>query len=258
MKKSEQKIRTFREVSRTRRVDNWYRRQLKQVAAMIDLIAREYQSSDPQAYARNVQMELFDYAETLEQWADLIARQFIARVDEADRLTWRQIGDELAADTKRRIRDMRGDPAYREMIRRQVDLIKSLPTEAAAKAQEIARQGMANGERYADIVDRIAGLGKITESRAVLIARTESSRARTDFTMMRAKAAGSTKFIWHTAGDGAVRESHRKLDGKIFDWSNPPVCDHGKGGAPIRALPGQVFNCRCWSEPLFEKSIYEK
>ena len=94
--RKEQKIRTFREVSRTRRVDNWYRRQLKQVAAMIDLIAREYQSSDPQAYARNVQMELFDYAETLDQWADLIARQFIARVDEADRLTWRQLGDELA------------------------------------------------------------------------------------------------------------------------------------------------------------------
>ena len=45
-------------------------------------------------------------------------------------------------------------------------------------------------------------------------------------------------YIWHTQGDGKVRESHAERDGKVFSWDNPPEGGH----------PGEGYNCRCWAE----------
>lgn len=47
-------------------------------------------------------------------------------------------------------------------------------------------------------------------------------------------------YIWHTAGDDRVRESHAANAGKVFAWAHPP----GTGN------PGEDFNCRCWAEPV--------
>ncbi|HIV44705.1 MAG TPA: minor capsid protein [Candidatus Parasutterella gallistercoris] len=130
-----------------------------------------------------------------------------------------------------------------------------MPMEAAKKAQEWAASGLSDGQRYADIAQRIKNeLGGVTESRAICIARTETARARSNFTQARAQAVGSTHYVWHTVGDNAVRPRHRELDRTVHSWSDPPICDVGAGGTPIRSHPGCVFNCRCWPEPLF----YEK
>ncbi len=50
---------------------------------------------------------------------------------------------------------------------------------------------------------------------------------------------GYTHYIWHTQGDGKVRESHAVNNGKVFAWDNPPEVGH----------PGEDYNCRCWAEP---------
>lgn len=146
-------------------------------------------------------------------------------------------------------------PIFNRLREEQVALIRSLPMEAAKKAQEWVASGLSDGQRYADIAQRIKNeLGGVTESRAICIARTETARARSNFTQARAQAVGSTHYVWHTVGDNAVRPRHRELDKTVHAWSDPPICDVGAGGTPIRSHPGCVFNCRCWPEPLF----YEK
>lgn len=55
---------------------------------------------------------------------------------------------------------------------------------------------------------------------------------------------GISSFRWVTKMDGKVRESHRKLNGEIFQYDNPPIVD----GRPI--LPGEDFGCRCTDMPI--------
>jgi len=51
------------------------------------------------------------------------------------------------------------------------------------------------------------------------------------------------EYIWHTAGDDKVRESHAARDGETFSWDSPPEGGH----------PGEAENCRCTAEDVPEE-----
>lgn len=207
----------------------------------------------------DLQMSLFDYSVRLDEWARSVADIMIRRASSADYETWTRVGKRISRETRRKLKDAAVGPVYSRLQEEQVTLIQSLPLEAAKKAQEWTQKALENGERYADIAKRIkSDLGPVTQTRAVCIARTETARARTNFTRARAQAVGSTHYVWHTVGDGAVRPSHRALDKTVHAWNDPPICDTGAGGGPIRSHPGCVFNCRCWPEPLFYEKDDEK
>jgi SPP1 gp7 family putative phage head morphogenesis protein len=54
------------------------------------------------------------------------------------------------------------------------------------------------------------------------------------------KAARETeRYVWRTRGDIKVRPAHRRNDGRIFSWSDPPSTGH----------PGVGYNCRCEAVP---------
>lgn len=128
----------------------------------------------------------------------------------------------------------------------QVELITSLPLEAARRVQEKARANLIEGKRFSEII--IEGL---TPARATLIARTETAKASAILMQVRAMRAGSSKYIWWTANDGNVRASHKALEGTTQRWDNPPGHEEG-GGRIYYSHPGQIFNCRCFAAPLFE------
>jgi len=67
--------------------------------------------------------------------------------------------------------------------------------------------------------------------------------------MERQKEIGVDSYVWNTAHDERVRDSHREKDGKTFKWSEPPA-DTGH--------PGEDFQCRCIGIPVFEDSILMK
>lgn len=46
------------------------------------------------------------------------------------------------------------------------------------------------------------------------------------------------KYKWRTQKDPKVREEHKKREGDIFSWDDPPYDGH----------PGEAFGCRCWAE----------
>lgn len=180
----------------------------------------------------------------LDEWARSVADIMLRRAASADYDTWLRIGQKISRETRRKLKDAAAGPIFNRLREEQVALIRSLPMEAAKKAQEWAASGLSDGQRYADIAQRIKNeLGGVTESRAICIARTETARARSNFTQARAQAVGSTHYVWHTVGDNAVRPRHRELDKTVHAWSDPPICDVGAGGTPIRSHPGCVFNC---------------
>lgn len=47
-------------------------------------------------------------------------------------------------------------------------------------------------------------------------------------------------YIWRTAGDDKVRQSHALLEGTIRSWNQSPD-------------PCEDYNCRCWAEPVSDE-----
>ena len=50
----------------------------------------------------------------------------------------------------------------------------------------------------------------------------------------------SKRYIWRTRDDEKVRLLHGINDNKIFYWDKKPSTGH----------PGEIYNCRCWAEPI--------
>ena len=241
----------FREPRKTAGNRRWYEKQLLKVVTEITRISKIGKDDDPIIMAADISGRLEDYAGKLVDWAKEIARKMIIDADEADYQTWLKVGKKISNNVKRQLREPLG-AVYDQLQADEVELITSLPLEAAKKVHEWTREGLSTGQRFEEIRQRIESeLPTVTRSRAVCIARTETARARSNFTQARAKAINSPGYYWRTVGDSDVRPMHKRLNGTFPKWTEPPICDVGKGGAPIRAHPGCVFNCRCYPAPVY-------
>lgn len=96
--------------------------------------------------------------------------------------------------------------------------------------------------RYGLGVDK--GIYKTIKQRMDLIATDQVGKLNGMLTKLRQKFLGITKYKWRTRNDKRVRPDHRKREGKIFRWSNPPSDGH----------PGEAINCRCCAEPFLGKA----
>ena len=124
-----------------------------------------------------------------------------------------------------------------------VDLITSIPDEYFAKLRKVVAKGFEQGTRHETLIDEIQRIGKVTESRARLIARDQTSKLNSAFNKARQTGLGIERYEWQTAGDERVRPEHQAHDGKIFSWNDPPE-DTGH--------PGEDIQCRCVAIPIFE------
>ena len=190
------------------------------------------------------------YAEALTPWAERTVASMLLEVDERDRDAWRSLGTAISEQLHK---DLAGAPvggAMRGLLGEQVGLIKSLPREAAERVHRLTLAGLEDSTRFTEIAKEIRRSGEVTESRAILIARTEVARTATTLTKVRAQAVGSTHFVWETSRDGAVRPGHKAMQGKVCEWDNPPAVN--ENGRIMHFHPGSIWNCRCWARPVID------
>lgn len=228
-----------------RKSERGYVAQLRKVAQHVGDIVNGF---DPADFAGMVflQEALQRYSDLLTPWARSVAARMITEVAARDRHAWERVSEQIGRNLRREIATAPTGEAMRQLLAAQVDLITSIPLEAAQRVHGLTLEGISNGGRAAEIASRIRETSDVTKNRAMLIARTEVARTASVLTQVRATHIGSTHFIWRTAGDAAVRPSHRALNGKAFRWDQPPLCDEPNH----RALPGQIWNCRCVAEPI--------
>lgn len=188
------------------------------------------------------------YAETSRDWARELAARMIHGLDRNNR-------DQFIRQARRMGFDMRiflASPGMGETISRQIEnntkLIVTIPQNAAKKAGELAHESLIMGLRSEETAKRLHALGAMTERRARVIAHTETSKAYTALTQTRAQSVGSEGYIWRTGRDGAVRPSHRAMEGKFVKWTEPPTLDKMTGHA------GEFPNCRCHPEPVIPRA----
>jgi len=127
--------------------------------------------------------------------------------------------------------------------RENVSLIRSIPEEYFKNIESIVFSGTTQGNNASSMIKQISKQGKVSNNRAKLIARDQSSKLNSALTQQRSQNLGVEEYIWRTSGDERVRDSHRNKNGKIFKWSNPPK-DTGH--------PGQDIQCRCVAQPIIK------
>lgn len=130
--------------------------------------------------------------------------------------------------------------------RANIDLIESIPEQYFDRLREDITEAWATGQPWASIVDRVQEIGDITENRAALIARDQTSKLNAAFNGVRQRELGIEKYEWQTAHDERVRDSHADMDGTIQRWDSPPDVD----GETVN--PGEAINCRCVAAPQFD------
>ena len=127
-------------------------------------------------------------------------------------------------------------------------------TKDALKKQII--EGLNQGESIPEIRDRVSGVYSIAkDSRATMIARTETHMATVGTTKATYAAAGIEKNSWLTTMDGNERDWHGSIHGQIKRMDEPFVTGLGN----LLMFPGDpagpaedVIQCRCVLLPVFE------
>lgn len=128
----------------------------------------------------------------------------------------------------------------------QLPLIKTIPQRASIRVEELAVNGMLNGERPMTLAQKILETNDVSRATADRIAMTELGRANSMFMQTRAKEVGLERYIWRTLKDKAVRPSHQEMEGKQCLFSEAPTLSDGR-----QVHPGEDIRCRCFMEPIF-------
>lgn len=105
------------------------------------------------------------------------------------------------------------------------------------------------GLRIEEIEALLVERGGVSESRAQLIARDQTSKLNANVNEFRQRSAGVASYEWSTSLDERVRETHMANEGQTFTWGNPPV-ETGD--------PGSDVNCRCVAIPIIPELAEEE
>lgn len=195
---------------------------------------------------KNMVKVLAEYSDKLDPWARRQVGRMLERVSSKNKSAWTKNSKLMGKLLRETVAQSDVGRKAAQLMQEQVDLIKSLPVRAGLRAQMLAQKAVYEGGRSTEIAEELAATEEVSEADAERIARTEIARSNSVITQARAQAVGSTQYIWRTSGDAAVRDSHRKMNGKVIDWNKPPTLEDGTTGHA-----GTFPNCRCYPEPFF-------
>lgn len=214
------------------------RRRCKQVAKEVARITSSGQDATTIVYA------LEEYAQLLAPWAQDVMLKIVEMSDQQNLGMWRELGAKMAERLQTLTTKDAVAQAIYDLSKEGARLITSIPLDIAVEVETAAQAAAITGTRHEALSEYIASRGGVAQSRAELIARTETARQTTILTQTRAVSIGSEGYIWRTADDGRVRPSHAAMNGQYVKWSEPPTLDGLTGHA------GALPNCRCYPEPI--------
>ncbi|MBD2803485.1 phage head morphogenesis protein [Xenorhabdus sp. ZM] len=217
--------------------------------AVGEIVSGSYDGSNDSV--TEIMAALDSYSELITPWAQRVAQRFALDVNRHNEKQWRVRSQQISQELRHLVDNAPVGQVMRSIIEEQVKYIKSLPIEAANRVYDIHNQAIeavVTGGRHEPFAQKIVRTGEVAVSRAKLIARTEMGRAEVALTQARALLIGSTGYIWRTAHDGDVRDSHQHMEGQFVEWGKPPTLDGLTGHA------GTLPNCRCYCEVVIPEA----
>lgn len=224
-----------------------FRRALKKVARVSGHIVEAHIKGTKIDNELAMTKALREYANLIEPWAARQSAKMLEHVDKSNKRAFNKNANTMAEILKSDVAESEVGKVAEQLMLEQVALIKSIPLEAGMRAQELATRAIYEGTRADEIAKELMRTTEVTESRATLIAITETARANASISQARATAVGAKGYIWRATMDQACRESHRKMNGKYVLYSKPPTLSDGTTGHA-----GTFPRCRCYQDPVFD------
>ena len=128
---------------------------------------------------------------------------------------------------------------------RNAGLIQGLSDDLIKRVQQETTTALIAGESASKLKQRIKKQLGISDSRARLIARDQTSKLTSDLNRIRHEQAGIEEYIWRTSQDERVRQRHKGLEGKRYRYGQ-------RTGAEEGLPPGQPIQCRCVAQAIVE------
>ena len=140
------------------------------------------------------------------------------------------------------------NPFYKNVIDNNIDLIKDISKKSSSDLKKALRQALVDNRPVKELQEIIKNHTGKSKSRARMIARDQVGKLNGTVNKAKQRAIGIEKYVWRTVNDSAVRTRHEKLDGRTFNWDDPPVISNDGR----RGHPGDDFQCRCYAEPVLD------
>ena len=129
--------------------------------------------------------------------------------------------------------------AVDEAVAANISLINSIPQQYLDRVEQAVMASLQAGTLNDTLADELKKIRGVTDSRAKLIARDQLGKINSRLSQIRQQSLGITHYFWSTSHDERVRDRHRRWDGDLIAWDNPPIDGH----------PGQAIQCRCTAIP---------
>jgi len=216
-----------------------------------------------------------DAVVTTDAWSDLILSTMGRLVQRWQSENFGSGAGRIAADfvqaaLKKSERDMKrsvgidvfsGNKVLQDYLRasaqQNAQLIRSIPGKYLEEVQTQVMANMRAGMRPSYIEKALQEQYGVTQRRAKMIARDQTSKIQGELAEKQQTSAGFEYFQWVDADDERVRTRHRAIDEKvtaygkgIYRWDNLPLSDKG---VPIK--PGSDYQCRCIARPVSAREV---
>lgn len=269
-----QRVRKIREVSASKQLEVRYRNELDALLKlMLNIALDELRKEDPindalPDYFKSLTAKMnriFDKLDSIDlgSIASSISTRIVGTANRVnaerfDKQASRMLGIDLKgalASSGQAVRDQLE-------IDRQLNasLIKSVATEFKQEIADTIMTNVQSGERSTNLITQIKERYHVSQSRAKLIARDQTSKLNGSLVKARSEALGAKTYIWSCVMDERAREDHKVMNGKLCRWDNPKVFsdDQGKTWKSRKSIggeeahPTEAVNCRCAALPVVE------
>lgn len=150
--------------------------------------------------------------------------------------------------------ELKGDLGTRldTLIQSNAAYISTLPESIAKRTTAFVQREQMKGRRSTDIMQDIQPyMQHLKRFEVQRIARTEVAKADTAITRVRAQSIGLNWYQWETSKDARVRPSHKKMQGVLVCWDDPPSPELLARETSVgRYHAGEIYNCRCPALPI--------
>ena len=152
---------------------------------------------------------------------------------------------------------------YDRILAENAKIIKTLPEEIAKEVIEHISAKSFESSRPETIAKEIRSyFPEHTRAKENLIARTEAAKCKAALTEARSKSIGVYWYVWHSTGDQRTRPAHALMNNVICCYNHQPSPEalaKAKGIYNGKTYgeygPGNIFNCRCFAEPVIELDL---
>ncbi len=236
-----------------RHIENKYKTALRKLGRFLTDMINDEESAEAVADS----FSQYSQSKQFNDWAESLAHTFVTNTLEENARTWQQAAKMSGQGNDIRkglYNEMQGPVGvrYRELIDSNAQYIKSIPEDAAQRLVRHVSKEAQRGSRTAYNTDEFKDyVGDITNWHAKVISRTETSKANSALTQARAEYTGHDWYIWHTSEDQRVRKSHAHMDEVMCRFTDKPSPEKLVSETSVGHYgPGEIFNCRCFAEPI--------